>query len=84
MRKQIEKIITREVISSLEEVDIAGILKQATSHKKIHNIVKNMVREEISYVVMKKLSSKLRQHMPIIDAWTESKVTGFLIELGIK
>lgn len=84
MRKQIEKQIIKEVQYALDEIDIDGMVKRLVTSKAVNGAVKHAIKEKLAQTIQEKAFAKIQKQMPIIDAWTNDKVTGFLYELGIK
>lgn len=84
MRKQIEKQIIKEIQYALDELDIDGMVQRLVSNKEVEKAVKQAVQERLVQMIQEKAFMKIQKAMPIIDAWTASKVEGFLYELGVK
>jgi len=84
MRKRIEKQIVQEVKYALDELDIDGMVKRLVSSKEVEKAVKQAVEEKLAQIIQEKAFMKIQKQMPLIDAWTSSKVQGFLYDLGLK
>jgi hypothetical protein len=84
MKKTIEKQIIKDIQYALDEINIDGMVEKATSSKVVNETVKRMVDEKLIELIQDKAFLKIKKAMPIIDAWTESKVQAFLYELGVK
>lgn len=84
MRKQIEKQIMKDVQYALDEIDIDGMVKRMVTSKAINEAVRQAVKERLAQIIQEKAFMKIQKAMPIIDAWTNDKVQGFLYELGVK
>ena len=84
MRKQIEKQINREVKYALDKLDIDKMVKKLVSSEEVEKAVKQAVQEKLVQIIQEKAFMKIQKSMPLIDAWTNDKVQGFLYELGVK
>jgi hypothetical protein len=84
MKKDIEKKIIREVKYALDELDIDGMVNKLVSSKEVEKAVKQAVQEKLAQIIQGKAFMKIQKSMPLIDAWTNDKVQGFLYELGVK
>jgi hypothetical protein len=84
MRKSIEKQIIREIKYALDELDIDGMVKKLVSSKEVEKAVRQAVQEKLAKMIQEKAFMKIQKSMPLIDAWTNDKVQGFLYDLGVK
>lgn len=82
--KAITKQIIRDVQSSLDEMDIEGMVERVVSSKQVNEYVERWVKDKLAEIIQEKAFSKIQKQMPLIDAWTDNKVTGFLMELGVR
>ena len=84
IRKDIEKQLIKDVQYELDEMDIDGMVKRLIKRKDVSDLVKSMIHEKIANIIQEKAFTKIKQVMPVIDAYTNEKVQEFLYSLGIK
>ena len=84
LKKTIIAQVSADVDYSLSELDIEGMIQNLISKKEINKAVEQAVQEKIASIIQDKAFMKIQKQMPIIDAWTNEKVTEFLYSLGVK
>ena len=84
IRKTVEEELIREIKYELDEFDVDGLVKRLIKQKDVADAVKRMVNEKIAELIQEKAFMKIKQAMPLIDAYTNEKVQEFLYKLGVK
>lgn len=84
MRKELEKIITNNVTSYLDEIDIDSLIKELSSKKAVEEVLDRMIKDKIAETFRKKMIDKYIENQMVIDSYATDKLRNLLKELGIK
>lgn len=84
MKKDINKIILKNVEMALAELDIDSMIEGYINNKAVKEEVRRLLMDKIAMTFQDKVLLKYRQQERIIDAWADNQLTGLFIKLGIK
>lgn len=84
IREGIESKLIKDVQYELDGMDIDGMVKRLVTKKEVKETVTRMVQEKIAQLIQDRAFMRIQKQMPILDAYVDEKVQGFLCSLVVR